>query len=90
MEALSWNLTALSLYGFQLGQHIESKVINESIKISESIHETRSKTSIVVRKMLRRFCHTSLLLMSFVGGILLTAYLALTAKKLGMKTLIWM
>ena len=89
MEALSWNLTALSLYGFDYGQDVESKVINESIKTSvHTLHQTRDKKW-MVRQILRKFYHTSLLLVSFIGGILLTAYLALTAKNLDMKMLIW-
>ena len=89
MEVLSWNLTALSLYGFDYGQDLESKVINEFIKNSQTIHQTRGKKWTVVRKILRRFYHTSLLLVSFIGGILLTAYLALTAKNLDVKIVMW-
>ena len=86
MEALSWSLTALSFYGFNYGQDVEIKVIDESIKNSvETLHQTRGKKWIVVRQMLRRFYHTSLLLMSFAGSTFLTAYLAFTAKNLDLK-----
>ena len=90
MEALSWSFTALSFYGFNYGQDVENKVIDEPIKNSvATLQQTQGKKWIVVRKMLRRFYHTSLLSVSFVGAILLTAYLALTAKNLDMKILTW-
>ena len=89
MQSLSWNLTTLKFYGFNIGQDLENKVIDESTNKSQTVHQTRGKKWIVVRKILRRFYHTSLLLMSFVGGVLLTAYLALKAKNLDLKILIW-
>ena len=90
MQSLSWNLTTLRVYGFNIGQFIETKVINEPVNNSvHTLYQTHDKKWIVLRRILWKFYHTLLLLVSFIGGILLTAYLALRVKNLHDKVFIW-
>ena len=85
METLSWNLTALSLYGFDYGQDVlHCKVQDQSCSVKST---DRHKKCSFIRRILRKCYHILLLSIIVVGGVFLTSFIALTAETMDYKIL---
>ena len=85
METLSWNLTALSLYGFDYGQDVlDYRVQDQSLSVKST---DRHKKCCFIRRILRKCYHILLLSIIVVVGIFLTAFIALRAESMDYKIL---